>query len=339
MPPSGATTSGQAAAISACGGLSGRLHLARQHVGVDDRDAARGEQARHGRFARSRCSPVSPTSLNARQRDCYPTMLPYDAAMTRVPDVEEAVFIAEARDARQICPWRARRRSRSPGARTSASRRCSTGWRAARVWRARRRRPGGRAGLVMFALRFDGRARRPRAVRGRAAPDRPARVRLRQGVAGRAPRLAAADRRLHAHAPRAGAVRDPDRRPPRASRTRSGSSTNGWGPRTCPPRSCSRRSTSCPPARAACCASARALRSGGGRRSAGPLMVSGETGEGVDALWAAIFAAIRRRRRRRPNLRRERRALSVGGDSGHGGQQAPPGVRRRADAARPIWTP
>ena len=31
----------------------------------------------------------------------------------------------------------------------------------------------------------------------------------------------------------------------------------------------------------------------GGRRSAGPLFVSGETGEGVDALWAAIFDAIR----------------------------------------------
>ena len=31
----------------------------------------------------------------------------------------------------------------------------------------------------------------------------------------------------------------------------------------------------------------------GARRSAGPLFVSGETGEGVDALWAAIFAAIR----------------------------------------------
>jgi len=31
----------------------------------------------------------------------------------------------------------------------------------------------------------------------------------------------------------------------------------------------------------------------GARRSAGPLFVSGETGEGVDALWAAIFAAVR----------------------------------------------
>ena len=31
----------------------------------------------------------------------------------------------------------------------------------------------------------------------------------------------------------------------------------------------------------------------GGRRSAGPLMVSGQTGEGVDTLWAAIFDAIR----------------------------------------------
>jgi GTP-binding protein len=31
----------------------------------------------------------------------------------------------------------------------------------------------------------------------------------------------------------------------------------------------------------------------GGRRSAGPLFVSGETGEGVDALWGAIFAAVR----------------------------------------------
>ena len=31
----------------------------------------------------------------------------------------------------------------------------------------------------------------------------------------------------------------------------------------------------------------------GGGRAAGPLMVSGQTGEGVDAVWAAIFAAIR----------------------------------------------
>jgi GTP-binding protein len=31
----------------------------------------------------------------------------------------------------------------------------------------------------------------------------------------------------------------------------------------------------------------------GGRRSAGPIMVSGQTGEGVDALWAAIFDAVR----------------------------------------------
>ena len=31
----------------------------------------------------------------------------------------------------------------------------------------------------------------------------------------------------------------------------------------------------------------------GGRRSAGPIMVSGETGEGVDALWGAIFDAVR----------------------------------------------
>jgi GTP-binding protein len=31
----------------------------------------------------------------------------------------------------------------------------------------------------------------------------------------------------------------------------------------------------------------------GGKRSAGPLFVSGETGEGVDGLWAAIFDAIR----------------------------------------------
>jgi GTP-binding protein len=31
----------------------------------------------------------------------------------------------------------------------------------------------------------------------------------------------------------------------------------------------------------------------GAGRSAGPLFVSGETGEGVDALWAAIFAAVR----------------------------------------------
>jgi GTP-binding protein len=30
----------------------------------------------------------------------------------------------------------------------------------------------------------------------------------------------------------------------------------------------------------------------GGRGSAGPLFVSGETGEGVDSLWAAIFAAV-----------------------------------------------
>ena len=34
------------------GGLAGRHHLARQPVGVDDRDAARREQARDGRFAR-----------------------------------------------------------------------------------------------------------------------------------------------------------------------------------------------------------------------------------------------------------------------------------------------
>ena len=31
----------------------------------------------------------------------------------------------------------------------------------------------------------------------------------------------------------------------------------------------------------------------GGRGAAGPLFVSGETGEGVDALWAAIFEAVR----------------------------------------------
>ena len=31
----------------------------------------------------------------------------------------------------------------------------------------------------------------------------------------------------------------------------------------------------------------------GGRRAGGPIMTSGETGEGVDALWAAIFDAVR----------------------------------------------
>jgi GTP-binding protein len=31
----------------------------------------------------------------------------------------------------------------------------------------------------------------------------------------------------------------------------------------------------------------------GGRRSVGPIMVSGQTGEGVDALWTAIFDAVR----------------------------------------------
>jgi GTP-binding protein len=31
----------------------------------------------------------------------------------------------------------------------------------------------------------------------------------------------------------------------------------------------------------------------GGRRAAGPIMVSGETGEGVDTLWSAIFDAVR----------------------------------------------
>jgi GTP-binding protein len=31
----------------------------------------------------------------------------------------------------------------------------------------------------------------------------------------------------------------------------------------------------------------------GGRRAGGPLFVSGETGEGVDGLWAAIFDAVR----------------------------------------------
>lgn len=37
----------------------------------------------------------------------------------------------------------------------------------------------------------------------------------------------------------------------------------------------------------------RARASFRGRRSAGPLFVSGQTGEGVDALWAAIFEAVR----------------------------------------------
>jgi len=31
----------------------------------------------------------------------------------------------------------------------------------------------------------------------------------------------------------------------------------------------------------------------GGRRSGGPLFVSGQTGEGVDKLWEAIFDAVR----------------------------------------------
>jgi GTP-binding protein len=31
----------------------------------------------------------------------------------------------------------------------------------------------------------------------------------------------------------------------------------------------------------------------GGRRAAGPIMLSGQTGEGVDALWGAIFDAVR----------------------------------------------
>jgi GTP-binding protein len=31
----------------------------------------------------------------------------------------------------------------------------------------------------------------------------------------------------------------------------------------------------------------------GGRRAGGPIMTSGETGEGIDALWAAIFDAVR----------------------------------------------
>ena len=45
-------------------------------------------------------------------------------------------------------------------------------------------------------------------------------------------------------------------------------------------------------------------------RSAGPLFVSGETGEGVDALWAAIFDAVRgaHGRRASANLRRDRGA-------------------------------
>jgi len=39
----------------------------------------------------------------------------------------------------------------------------------------------------------------------------------------------------------------------------------------------------------------------GGGRSAGPLMVSGQTGEGVDALWGAIFTAIRGWQPAQPN--------------------------------------
>ena len=35
------------------GGLAGRLHLAREPVGVDDRDAARREHPGHGRLARA----------------------------------------------------------------------------------------------------------------------------------------------------------------------------------------------------------------------------------------------------------------------------------------------
>ena len=70
-------------------------------------------------------------------------------------------------------------------------------------------------GDVLAPFRAAGRGGRRGHARGRAAPDRPARVRLREGVAGRSPRLAAADRRLHAHAPRAGAVRGADRRAPR----------------------------------------------------------------------------------------------------------------------------
>jgi len=31
----------------------------------------------------------------------------------------------------------------------------------------------------------------------------------------------------------------------------------------------------------------------GGRRAGGPIMTSGDTGEGIDALWAAIFDAVR----------------------------------------------
>ena len=38
---------------------------------------------------------------------------------------------------------------------------------------------------------------------------------------------------------------------------------------------------------------ARATFRGGGGRGAGPLFVSGQTGEGVDALWGAIFDAVR----------------------------------------------
>ena len=153
----------------------------------------------------------------------------------------------------------------------------------------------------------------------------------------RAARLAAADRRLHAHAPRAGAVRHPDRRAPRDRGRGAAALRMAGDARTCPPRSCSRRSTSCRPASAACCASAR------GRRSGAPPCRGAADGVGRDRRGRrrAVGGDLRGTAGWRPPRR------TCGGAPGrlascwkppHGRQQAAPGVRRRADAARPIWT-
>ena len=181
--PSGATASGQAAAISAWAGWPGACTSRARRVRVDDGDAARREHPGHGRLARAdvpgqsdQCRPPSRRARHGAR--CYPR-----PGLTRVPDVDEAAFVAEARDLGDLpVGGGARDRHRGAVERRQVDAAEPAGGPQGAGAHVEDAGTDARAGDVLAALpaRREGAAPTPR---GRAAPHRPARLRLREGLA------------------------------------------------------------------------------------------------------------------------------------------------------------